>query len=307
MEESILSNKMILVVEKIVEFNNCGVDCMCQNEPGVAWHLFKGAVELKILSQLYATAPYAGLVRANSFVAIAEALVAQQQGRNGGVPLEEELPSSSSETGKKVIDEKETGGDGSLLSGDQLPSTTRTTFCRQKSSPSAPSSDMNHHRGSGCAWSSRYEASIIARSCRLELPPPSKSPPPLVESSSSTVSSGILVYNLALTEHLSNPVNGQPLVLYHVAASMLDQNRIADQLLYQVILNNTGAYYWENNMVDAAQSTMRHLRTMLIAAVGDDPPPPRCYSCSDCESLETMRRNIQNILAVPRLTISPAA
>jgi hypothetical protein len=304
MEESILSSKMMLVVEKIVEFNNCGVDCLFQKEPGVAWHLFKGAVELKILSQLQATAPYAVLVRANSFVAIAEALVAQQGKHHGVVPQEEDLPKIcavdvpsflSSESGKKVIDEKETGGGGgSLLPSGDRRSTTTTTFCR-------------HHRGGGGAFlSSRYEASIIARSCRLELPPPSPPSPPLVESSSSsTVSSGLLVYNLALTEHLSNPVNGQPLILYHVAASLLDQNSIADQLLYQVILNNTGAYYWENNMVDAAQSTMRHLRALLLMAAVDDHPPPRC--CNDYESLETMRLNIQNILAVPRLTISPAA
>jgi hypothetical protein len=88
---------------------------------------------------------------------------------------------------------------------------------------------------------------------------------------------------------------------------MLDQTKHADVLLYHVILNNTGAYYWENNLVDAAQSTMRHLRTLLLSAAAalkdDDSLSPT--TINDYECLETMRRNIQNILAVPM--ISPAA
>lgn len=276
------------IVSKIIEFNNAGVDAMVLLEPGIAWHFFKGAAELKILSQQNKSMPFQMLAESNSFVSIAESLASQNS----------QLQTASSPNGCDVLQSHTSSGGGALTpythqrnitSGRSLDQFSLVEPMDQDGTIDIPTARNADAPKSSELNLMHYRAGIIRKSVKLV---------PNFTATIESISGALLVYNLAVVEHAFNALNGQPVLLYHLAASMLDADSVEDQKIFRVILNNTGAFYWENNLIDEAQSTMRQLQKQM----------EQCSSISD-DAISTliMHRNIQNILSPPRPMISPAA
>jgi hypothetical protein len=253
-----------VTLAKAIQFNNAGVSCF-RSHPKKAWELFKGALEIKLAMEKEMNSSCECSVK---------------------VPFYEQLSSENAYIYRAhtILEE---GGDEVA---DQITDRGEVTLDVVEASRTLLSSTLCKRLGKELG-DIFYTPFVFSRSFRI--PDDFESIPP-IELARTT--SAIVIFNLALVEHLFNRTSPQAVSLYELATSLLVGQSVNE--LGLALINNIGVWCYENDDNDAAQRCMDHLSKILRN--------PSCRDLITASDRDAVLRNICCML-MPRGTTSPAA
>lgn len=248
-------------ISKSIQFNNAGVACF-RCHPKKAWELFKGALEVKLALERSMNTHLPAKLPLYENLSSTNSYVNRAQAILDEV--DEEEISTNDDNVEMTLEEVEESR--TLLSstiykqfGDELGDIFYTPFLFSKPFLISDNEVLSPY---GRARST----------------------------------SAIVIFNLALVEHLFNRTSQQAVSLYELSTSLMVGRHVNE--LGIALVNNIGVWCWENDDMDAAQRCMDHLWRILRN--------PACQHLIDSNEKSSILRNICSILT-PRGTASPAA
>ena len=210
-------------MERSIEFNNAGVECIAAGHHKVAWDLFKGALEIKLALERKAQADSASLEpshQSNTYIEKAqhhltniESYLSNRTGATSDLP-----PSPSTSTQQDPAQQR---------SSDRR--------CQRMNLPRDP-----------------LDAPFIfTHPMRLSTD----------REISTRKQSATIIFNLALVDHLKNRCSEQAVALYELAMTLLTGDTV--DILGIALMNNIGVWCYENGDMDGALSCMGHLASFI--------------------------------------------
>lgn len=258
------SMKLTSAIVKAAEFNNAGVSCFRAGNPRQSWELFKGALEVKLAIERFAESEsrpedeplYVDLSGANRYVARAEQLLL--------------VVSSENISNASVVDPN------SGMNAD--PSRPEASYRTRKRIGGEEHCDIF------------YTPFLFTK----PFPVPDQGSASPHEMARST--SAVIIFNLALLDHLFNRPSRQTLSLYLLASNLM-VGEVVDALGLALI-NNIGVWCYENDDIEAAQRCLDHLSRILRS--------PNISQLVDSEARSAVMRNVVYMLS-PQGSASAAA
>jgi len=254
-----------VTLAKAVQFNNAGVACF-RSEPKKAWELFKGALEVKLAMER------------NS--------MSSQQALPAKPALFEQLSAENAYV-KRAQTILEEGNDDDAM--DLVPNVDGNvvTLEEVEASRTLVSSTL-------CQQFGKELGNIFYTPFLFTKPFLIPDQDAVSPSEMARTTSAIVIFNLALVEHLFNRSSNQAVSLYELATSLL-VGQTVDQLGLALI-NNIGVWCYENDDLDAAQRCMDHLSRIMRS----------CHHLVSDSDQAAILRNICCLL-MPGGSTSPAA
>ena len=246
-----------------IQFNNAGA-FRFRSDPRKAWELFKGALEVKLAIERH-----------------------MKDSRNCIVkdPFYEHLYAENSYVSRAqtILEEGETevspGGVADEITLEVVETTRALASSILQKQLSDELGDIFY---TPFIFSKPF---LVPEDCKLKTP---------IEVARTT--SAIVIFNLALVEHMFNRTSPQAVSLYELSTSLL-VGQVVNELSVALV-NNIGVWCYENDDIDTAQSCMDHLSRILR-----NPSGRRLLSDGDYDSV----MNNIGCMLMPRGTNSPAA
>jgi hypothetical protein len=156
-------------------------------------------------------------------------------------------------------------------------------------------SSMSHHLGGTEVLAGYFEPFLFTRTFRVpEEVATETAKTGVIDSAIARMSSSIIIFNLALVDHLSNRFSSQAISLYELAGTLVAGHPC--NTLGLALLNNIGVWCYENGDTTAAERCMKELLN-LVRAHGDYMDP---------RERQGVMANIHWFMN-PHFTASPAA
>lgn len=269
---------MRLCVERAVDFNNAGVEVLAAGHPRVAWELFKGALEVKLAVERYET-EYGPLLTTETTAATQKynaRLQQQQQQLRVEPPIPPYLSNAFVEQAERHLAVVETflahpvpqhhvqrrdSIDGLNANGFFVPGIpNQRQHMEQTQADTAAAAMADDSILPTGDFRSHYIPKILTKPLRLEAPPSASRPD--LRAARSGRESAVIIFNLALLDHLKYTCSQQARALYELAMSLRTGISDFDPLRIS-LLNNVGVWSYENGDVDITQSCMCQLATIL--------------------------------------------
>lgn len=229
-------------VRLAINFNNSGALCLKLDRPREAWDLFKGALEVTLVSEQIQDSPLERTEQSKGYVEKAQHHLARvdEYIQAGPVNGREKIVRSGRNTIARAI---ESMGLGEVL----------------------------------------YQPHIF-------------DDPFQIQAGEVQVAkcSAVIIFNLALVDHLLNRSSIQAISLYELATTLLVNDRI--EALGVALMNNIGVWCYENGNVTASERCMEHISKVLSTD----------SSILRLDTVCRIKTNIRRILH-PSLLTSPAA
>jgi len=256
-----------VTLAKAVQFNNAGVACF-RSEPKKAWELFKGALEVKLAMERTS-------MNSSRQAPATPALFEQLSAENAYVKRAQTILEEGNDDDAMDLDPNNVG-DSNVVTLEEVEASrilVSSTLCQQF----------------GKELGNIFYTPFLFTKPFLIPDQDAISP-----SEMARTTSAIVIFNLALVEHLFNRSSNQAVSLYELATSLL-VGQTVDQLGLALI-NNIGVWCYENDDLDAAQRCMDHLSRIMRS----------CHHLVSDADQAAILRNICCLLT-PSGSTSPAA